>query len=275
MNDWSEDIEKVLDQIRMNCVILAKEHKKQYFHLNHILLYFRLPLIIISGINSIVSVGLQPYLNQGTISMMTCLLALTCSIIGSIELYLAIQKSMENELLASKDYYILSIDLPKTLTLSNQHRPIPAKEYLEKKYNEYVKLCENSNLLSKKIIDSLNPLPNTPFYSTKITPSKYTLANISDEESSIGPPQSPSSIFDDDITQFLTSKVQANPIVKELKSLEYISSTIKTPFENKAVEKIQELPLEIIENKAVEKIQELPLESIDNKVVEKIQEKSD
>lgn len=184
INDWSDDIEKVLDQIRINCVILSKQHKKRYFYLNYILQYFRLPVIIISGINSIISVGLQPYLNQGTISMMTCLLALACSIIGSIELYLAIQKSMENELLASKDFYILSIDLHKTLTLSRLHRPIPAKEYLEKKYSEYVKMFENSNLLSKKIIDSLNPLPQPQLNLIQNISSKYQPRSISDEEES-------------------------------------------------------------------------------------------
>jgi hypothetical protein len=160
MNDWSEDIEKVLDQIRMNSVILSKEHKKRYFSLRNILQYFKTPIIIISGINSIVSVGLNPYIEQRTISMMTCLLSLVCSIIGSIELYLAIQKGMETELVSSKDYYILSIDIHKTLTLSKEHRPIPAKEYLENKYNEYVKLYENSNLLPQKIKDSLSQLPD-------------------------------------------------------------------------------------------------------------------
>ena len=166
-DDWTEDIEKVLDRLRMNSVILSIQHKKRYFYLRNILQYFRLPVIIISGINSIVSVGLQPYLNQGTISMMTCLLALACSIIGSIELYLAIQKSMENELMASKDFYLLSIDLDKTLTLTTQHRPKPAKEYLEKKYGEYVKLFENSNLLPKKITDRLNPVSITNLYLNK------------------------------------------------------------------------------------------------------------
>jgi hypothetical protein len=158
-SEWTADIEAVLEQIRINSVLLSKEHKKRYFYLTEILRYFRLPVIIVSGINSIVSVGLQPYLPQGTISMMTCLLALICSIIGSIELYLTIQKSMENELLSSKDYYILSIDIYKTLALNKEHRPIPAKEYLDKKYNEYVKLFENSNLLARKIVDNLNPLP--------------------------------------------------------------------------------------------------------------------
>lgn len=93
--------------------------------------------------------------------MTTCLLALICSIIGSIELYLAIQKSMENELVVSKEYYLLSIDIYKTLSLSSKHRPMPAKEYLEKKYNEFVKLMENSNLISKKIEDKMVPLPLT------------------------------------------------------------------------------------------------------------------
>ena len=118
-----------------------------------------MPVILLSGVNSIISVGLQPYVNQGAISMMTCLLALLCSIVGSVELYLTIQKSMENEVTASKDYYILSIDIYKTLSLGKEHRPMPAKEYLDTKYNEYVKLYENSNLLERKIIDKLNPLP--------------------------------------------------------------------------------------------------------------------
>jgi hypothetical protein len=86
---------------------------------------------------------------------------------------------MENELISSKDYYILSIDIFKTLALSKEHRPIPAKEYLDKKYSDYVKLFENSNLLSRKITDKLNPLPLDipPSVSLKINGS-----NNSDEE---------------------------------------------------------------------------------------------
>jgi hypothetical protein len=175
--DWTSDIENVLDNIRINSVILSNEHKNKYFHLKTILRYFRLPVIIISGINSIVSVGLQPYVDQGIISIMTCLLALVCSIIGSIELYLAIQKGMENELVVSKDYYILSVDIYKTLTLSKNHRPIPAKDYLDKKYNDYIKLFENSNLLAKELTDKLNPLPPIP----SIPPIPPTLNMIEDK----------------------------------------------------------------------------------------------
>jgi hypothetical protein len=157
--DWSTDIEQVLENIRQNCVILSKAHKQNYFNLKENLKYYRLPVIILSSINSIASVGLVPYMEQGIVSIITCLLALICSMIGSIELYLAIQKGMESELISQRDYYLLGVDIYKTLSLSQEHRPIPAKDYLEKCYNSYCKLMESSNALSKKLEDKLCPLP--------------------------------------------------------------------------------------------------------------------
>lgn len=175
-NDWTTDIEQVLENIRINCIILNKEHKSRYFTLKENLKYYKIPVIIFSSINSIISVGLQPYLPQGTISMMTCLLALICSIIGSIELYLTIQKSMESELISQRDYYMLGVDIYKTLSLSKQHRPIPAKEYLDKCYNTYCKLTESSNALAKRVEDKLMPLPlHVSIQTPSPTPSQLTI----------------------------------------------------------------------------------------------------
>jgi hypothetical protein len=158
-NDWTTDIENVLEAIRINSVILSKEHKRSYFGLKENLKYYRLPVIVLSGINSIVSVGMTPYMEQGDISITTCLLALVCSIIGSIELYLAIQKGMESEMVSQRDYYLLSVDIFKTLSLSREHRPVPAKDYLEKCYNIYCRLVESSNAMAKRVEDKLCPLP--------------------------------------------------------------------------------------------------------------------
>ena len=169
-NDWTEDVEVILENIRINAVLLSKEHSKSYFGLKNNLQYYRLPVIILSGVNSIISVGMQPYLPQPTISVMTCLIALVCSIIGSIELYLSIQKSMELELTISKEYYLLAVDIFKVLALKREHRPIPAKDYLEARYNEYRKLKENSNLLLKKLEDKLCPLEDRLATSTKESP---------------------------------------------------------------------------------------------------------
>ncbi len=161
-NDWTDDIEDVLEKIRKNSSILSEEHKHTYFRLKNTLQYFRLPLIVISGINSVVSVGMQQYLEQSAISGITCVLSLICSIIGSIELFLAIQKRVEAELISSREYYLLTIDIQKTLLLDREHRPLPAKEYLEKIYNTYIKLTESSNLVKKSIKDNLSEVTITP-----------------------------------------------------------------------------------------------------------------
>lgn len=98
--DWSDDIDQVLNNIRINCVLLSKLHKQRYFELKSTLKYYRLPVIILNGANSIIAVGLQPYATQGAISLTTSLIALTCGIIGSIELFFGIQKRLENDMIS-------------------------------------------------------------------------------------------------------------------------------------------------------------------------------
>lgn len=153
--DWTTDIDAVLERIRINCNLLCKAHKQRYFENKDRLKWYRLPVIILNGANSIISVGLQPYATQGAISLTTSLIALTCGIIGSIELYLGVQKKLESDMISQRDYYLLSVDIYKTLLLNRSNRPIPAKDYLEKSYNSYTKLIESSETLLKKIDDKL------------------------------------------------------------------------------------------------------------------------
>lgn len=159
---WSVDIERVLEDVRVNCVMLSNEHKTLYFALKENLKYYRLPVIVLSGLNSIFSVGLQPYADQGAISMITCVLALTCSIIGSVELFLQVQSQMESHLISQREFYLLSVDIHKTLKLDSEHRPLPAKEYLEARYNDYCSLIESSTAVCKRIEDKLCIIPVNP-----------------------------------------------------------------------------------------------------------------
>jgi hypothetical protein len=97
------------------------------------------------------------FLEQNIVSVITCVVSLVCGLISSIELYLSIQKNMEDELLYSKEFYLLSVDIYKMLNLSIINRPPDAKLYLEDKYNEYTTLVERSQLLAKKLVDKLSP----------------------------------------------------------------------------------------------------------------------
>ena len=69
-----------------------------------------------------------------------------------------VQKRLESDMISQRDYYLLSVDIFKTLSLKPSNRPIPAKDYLEKAYNIYTKLIESSEALLKKIDDKLLPV---------------------------------------------------------------------------------------------------------------------
>jgi hypothetical protein len=91
-------------------------------------------------------------------------------IIGAIELYMGIQSSMELELKQSKEFYSLAIDLYKTLRLKPENRGEDGKDYLNKKYGVYSKLCEASNLLKRKLtVDLLTSIPEEYIDKTRAT----------------------------------------------------------------------------------------------------------
>jgi hypothetical protein len=154
-NHWSDEIEDICEKLRVNCVNLSEYHRKRFYHFKSYGKWFRLPLIVLASINSTASVGLQPVLEQQIISGITCLIGMIMGIIGSLELYLGIQAAMELELKQSKDFYTLAIHLYKTLALKRENRLEDGKEYLNDKYSFYIKLCESSNLLDKRMKSDL------------------------------------------------------------------------------------------------------------------------
>jgi hypothetical protein len=161
VHKWMAEVEKLCEKLRINCVNLSEYHRRRYYHFKSYGKYFRLPMIILASINATASVGLQPVLEQPYISGITCLIGMMMGILGAIELYLGIQSSMELELKQSKDFYSLAIDVYKTLQLKPEDRGEDGKDYLNKKYGMYVKLCEASNLLKRQLtMDLLTQIPS-------------------------------------------------------------------------------------------------------------------
>lgn len=160
---WNDcqDIEQILENLRINAVNLSEYHRKRFYHFKSFGKYFRLPIIVLSSVTASASVGLQPVMNQSAISGLTCFLGFGIAVISSIELYLGIQKDMDSELMLSKDYYALAIEIYKCLTLSREHRSEEPKSYLDNKYSQYISLTEASALLSKKMkTDLLATVPD-------------------------------------------------------------------------------------------------------------------
>jgi hypothetical protein len=175
-DSWTPGIEYILEEIRLNAITVSDYHKDRYYHQKGHLKYFRIPTIILAAMNSVFSVGLQPYCPQPTISILCCFISMMCGIISSIELFLSIQATMEKELIASKDFYLLSVDIFKMLYLERETRMVNGKTYLDEIYQTYCKLIENSNLVKQNMKNMIGPvlinnktidsLPNNPSFNS-------------------------------------------------------------------------------------------------------------
>lgn len=154
-NEFCDDIEKILNNLRKNAIIMSKAHKKRYLFLKSSLKYYRIPVILISSLNSVGAVSFQNFVPQSYISLGNMFLSLLVGVIGSIELYFGVSKNAEIELISGKDFYVLATDIYKILSLDRSHRLLDANNFLNECYSRYIKLCESSCILQGKIQDHL------------------------------------------------------------------------------------------------------------------------
>jgi len=154
-NNWNDEIEILLNKLRKNCVELETFHKEKYFGLKKIVIYFQLPIIILSSINALVAVSLTEYLPQNIISGTNAGISFIIGTLTSIGMYLKINDRMESELDASKSYHKLGIDIFKVLSLKVSDRNTDGDLFLNQVYQEYIKLFERSNLINDEYSDRL------------------------------------------------------------------------------------------------------------------------
>jgi len=141
----TEGIFDVLDRIRVNCYELSEIHSYKYDYYKELAKAYRIPIIVLSGINTFAAVGLNGALDPQYVGILTSLISLACGIITAVELYLNVQKKMENELISHKDYYKLSLEIYKTIKIEADKRGVDGKTFLDDKFNAYEKLLQNSN----------------------------------------------------------------------------------------------------------------------------------
>lgn len=156
---WTTRIEKVLDMVRVNCSTLSDYHSYKYQQYKKQLTYFRVPLIVFSAINAFAAIGLQPYMRQPSISTMNSAISLFCGVLTSIELFLNIQKKMESELSSHKDYYILSVQIFKVISMDRAQRKMDGRAFLDSKFSEYEKLVQSSNVSTNDFANDMFAQP--------------------------------------------------------------------------------------------------------------------
>lgn len=155
VGSWSTDIETILTNLLENVNELQREHKTKFIMLQSQLIYFRVPLIILSSLNSVFSVGLSAYVEQQIVSTINCLISLTCACISSVELFLNIHKNMEITVSSYHGYKLLGIKISSCLKLDREHRDKNAQGFMHDCIADYRSLLEQSVVLIKDLDDRL------------------------------------------------------------------------------------------------------------------------
>lgn len=155
-HNWSSDIEKQLNNIEINASKYADISKTNYLEYQKIIKYFKIPVIFFSGINSVFAIGLNSFVDQTTVSIVTCLISFCVSLLSSIELYLGIQNKIEIALTSYRDFYLLSVKINNCLRLDRNHRSeLDGRAFLTKCLTEYEQLFNNSNITPDNFDDQL------------------------------------------------------------------------------------------------------------------------
>jgi hypothetical protein len=97
-------------------------------------------------------------MKQNSVSVINCLISLVISIIGSIELYLQINKNSDLEMKAYKDFYNLALQINTVLKLDKEHRQEDPKIFVQKMITEYENLFNESRVNGLQDLDKLVPM---------------------------------------------------------------------------------------------------------------------
>jgi len=159
---WSQDIELILKDLLHNSDELQKFHKTKYLINKKRLSYFRIPIILLSSLNSVFSVGLSSFISQENTSLINCFLSLICGSIGAVELFLQVNKKLEQSIISYHGYKLLSIKISTELKLNPSNRKLEGTDFLNEVIEEYKNLFEKSNIIRSKLNDKLIHITDRP-----------------------------------------------------------------------------------------------------------------
>ena len=155
-HNWSKDIEEQLQNIEENSTQQAEISKRQYLELIFLQKYFKIPIIVLSGLNSIFAIGLNNFMEQNIVSILNCILGFIVATMGSIELYLGITKKMDIALNSYQSFYILSVKINNCLRLDREHRSeCDGRAFLTACLAEYEQLFSQNNITNDNYTDKL------------------------------------------------------------------------------------------------------------------------
>lgn len=147
LNAWI-GVEPVLVKLKQSCLALHKRYKDEYTLAKSRQKFYDVPIIVLSGVNSILIAGAQSYLDATYVTLATCFLSLVVSIIQSLKTFFRVDERRDNMLSTNKDLFRLYVVMSVTLDQPSSLRGIEPKRFLMDNYSEYQKILDKASVIN-------------------------------------------------------------------------------------------------------------------------------
>jgi hypothetical protein len=178
-NYWTTSQVEFLHKLKAQCLEYSEFNRKQVKKYTTTNTHFNIPILVLSGLNSFVALGLQPFVKQEYISIINSVLSLTCGILSSTALYMKYNEKINTCVSCSHDLNDLHATIFKELSLDEDSRSMDGKDFCNKMFDEYTKIMQK-HIVPKKHIhmflltDKEKQYNDVPTLQTKISSSTNT-----------------------------------------------------------------------------------------------------
>jgi len=150
-NFWSTNQVEFLNKLKSQCLEYSEFNRKQVKKYTTTNTHFNIPILVLSGLNSFVALGLQPFIRQEYISIINSILSLSCGILSSTALYMKYNEKINTCVACSHELNDLHATIFKELSLDEDSRSMDGKDFCNKMFDEYTKIMQK-HLIPKKSI---------------------------------------------------------------------------------------------------------------------------
>lgn len=144
--DWV-GVNKSLKRLKDSCKTQHRLYVNAYLEYRRLRVWYETPVIVFSGINSVLIAGGNGFIKPEIVNIMTCMLALVVGIIQSVRTFLRVDSSAEDCLTTYRDLFRLYRDLVIMLDLPVSARKVDPDKFLQDKKAEYDKIMDSANIL--------------------------------------------------------------------------------------------------------------------------------
>jgi hypothetical protein len=142
--------EAILLRVKASSEKFHRAYRRGYLSYRHRLMYFDIPIIVFSSVNSVLIAGGKNFLPSDVIEVTTCMLALVTGIIQALRTFLKIDENRENCLVTYKDLFRLFCEISIILAQPVHSRSVDAQKFMLDKISDYKEIMDKAIILEGK-----------------------------------------------------------------------------------------------------------------------------